>query len=116
MSTDAVAPAQELRITTEKKPDEILFVCTGRITSNTGELLKSTVRPLMADTKRVVINLAGVTYMDSSGIGALVSLWVTSKRSNCELKLTNLSDRIKDVLKVTNLATTLAGDQEYFGM
>lgn len=116
MTQDAATPAQVLRIDIRKEPEQIVFVCEGRITSETSPKLKSTVQPLIAQTKRIVIDLTGVNYVDSSGIGGLVSLWVSTRRANCDLKLVNLNDRIKDLLKITNLSNVLQGDQEYFGM
>ena len=113
MTTDAAAPAQDLKIDIRKAPDAIVFVCTGRITSSTSAQMQSTIRPLLPETKRVVVDLSNVNYIDSSGIGGLVSLWVSSKKADCDLKLLNLNDRIKDLLRITNLAGVLEGDQEY---
>jgi anti-sigma B factor antagonist len=116
MTQDAAAPAQELKIDIRKTPTEIVFLCSGRITSATSALLKATVQPLIPETKRIVVDLTEVNYIDSSGIGGLVSLWVSTKRSNCEFKLINLSERIKELLRITNLSKVLEGDQDYFGM
>ena len=116
MTTDAVAPAQDLKIEMRKESEQIVFLCTGRITSNTNSLLKSTIQPMISQAKRIVIDLTNVSFIDSSGIGGLVSLWVSAKRANCELKLVNLAERIKELLRVTNLSKVFEGDQEYFGM
>lgn len=116
MTQDAAAPAQELKIDIRKEPEQIVFLCAGRITSETSGQLKSTVQPLIPETKRIVVDLTEVNYIDSSGIGGLVSLWVSTKRANKELKLVNLSERIKELLRITNLSKVLEGDQDYFGM
>jgi anti-sigma B factor antagonist len=116
MTTDATAPAQELKIEIRKSPEEIVFLCTGRITSATSEQLKSAVRPLIPETKRIVVDLTSVNYIDSSGVGGLVSLWVSTKKAGCQLKLVNLSERIKELLRVTNLSKIFEGDMEYLGM
>jgi len=63
-----------------------------------------------------VLDLTDIKYIDSSGIGALVSLWVATRRAHCELKLINVSQGIKELLGITNLSRMLEGDQEYFGM
>jgi len=55
-----------------------------------------------------------VSYLDSSGLGTIVGLWVNAKKNNCDLKLIRLNDRIKELLRISNLGT-LEGDQEYFG-
>lgn len=116
MTQDATAPAQELKIEILKSPEEIVFVCTGRITAATSPQLKNAVHPLIPETKRIVVDLTGVNYIDSSGIGGLVSLWVSTKKAGCQLKLINLSERIKELLRVTNLAKVFEGDMEYLGM
>ena len=114
MTPESAAPAQELKLETEKKPDGVLVHCTGRIVSSTSPLLQSTVRPLIAESKRVALDLTNVSYLDSSGLGTIVGLWVNAKRNNCDLKLIRLNDRIKELLRLSNLGT-LEGDQDYFG-
>jgi anti-sigma B factor antagonist len=76
--------------------------------------LQNTVRPLIAENKRVVLDLTNVSYLDSSGLGSIVGLWVNAKKSHCDLKLIHLNDRIKELLHMSHLGT-LEGDQEYFG-
>jgi anti-sigma B factor antagonist len=116
MTMESAAPAPELRMETEKKgPTEVAVRCTGRIVSSTIPLLQSTVRPLIADNKVVVLDLTNVGYLDSSGLGAIVGLWTSGKRNKCDLKLIRLNDRIKELLRLSNLSSMLEGDQEYFG-
>jgi anti-sigma B factor antagonist len=114
MTSESAAPAQELKLETEKRTDAVVVRCEGRIVSSTSPLLQSTVRPLIAENKRVVLDLTGVSYLDSSGLGSIVGLWVNSKKNNCDLKLIRLNDRIKELLRISNLGT-LEGDQDYFG-
>ena len=114
MTSGSTAPAQELKLETERKPDAVVVRCAGRIVSSTSPHLQATVRPLIAENKRVVLDLTGVSYLDSSGLGSIVGLWVNSKKNHCDLKLIRLSDRIKELLRISNLST-LEGDQDYFG-
>jgi anti-anti-sigma factor len=116
MPQDAAAPTPELKLDTRSTATETTIVCTGRITSDTSPILQSTVRPLIPESKRIVLDLTGVKYIDSSGIGALVSLWVAARRAHCQLQLINVSQGIKELLGLTNLSRMLEGDQEYFGM
>jgi anti-sigma B factor antagonist len=115
MTPESAAPAQELKLETEKIPEAVLVHCTGRIVSSTSSLLQSTVRPLIAENKRVVLILTNVSYLDSSGLGTIVGLWVNAKKNNCDLKLIRLNERIKELLRLSNLGT-LEGDQDYFGL
>ena len=115
MTSESAGSAQELKLETEKKPEAVVVHCTGRIVSSTSPYLQDTVRPLIAENKRVALDLTNVNYLDSSGLGSIVGLWVNAKRKHCDLKLIRLNERIKELLRITNLGT-LEGDQSYFGM
>ncbi len=68
--------------------------------------LRDTVRALIAaDKKKIVLNLAQVDYIDSSGVGELVSSFTTVRNAGGELKLLNLTKKVSDVLQVTKLYT-----------
>jgi anti-sigma B factor antagonist len=68
--------------------------------------LRDTVRALIAaDKKKIVLNLAQVDYIDSSGVGELVSSFTTVRNAGGELKLLNLTKKVHDVLQVTKLYT-----------
>ena len=93
----------QLDMTTDRTPTESTVHCTGKITSDTAELLKKTVKPLLSQGTRVALDLANVSYMDSSGLGTVVGLYASAKAASCELKLVNLSGRLKDLLTITHL-------------
>jgi anti-sigma B factor antagonist len=115
MAMESAAPAQELKLETESKPNGVLIRCSGRITSSTSPYMRDTIRPIIAGNKLVVMDLTDVSFMDSSGLGSIVGLWVNAKKNHCEFKLVKLNERIKDLLRITQLAS-LEGDQDYFGM
>ena len=81
--------------------------CSGRITLGEGSvILRDTVRDLLSKgNKKIVLNLAEVNYIDSSGIGELVSAFTTVKNSGGELKLLNLTKRVHDLMQITKLYT-----------
>jgi len=62
-------------------------------------------RLIAAGKKNILLNLAGLTNMDSSGVGLLVSAYATVNREGGHLKLANLTSRVKDLLLVTKLYT-----------
>ncbi len=69
-------------------------------------LLRDTVRKLVADgKKKIILNLAGLDYIDSSGVGELVGAFTTVRNAGGELKLLNLTQKVHDVLHVTKLYT-----------
>jgi anti-sigma B factor antagonist len=68
--------------------------------------LRSAVRNLLGqDKKKIILNLAGVDYIDSSGVGELVGCFVAVRNAGGELKLLNLTQKVHDVLHVTKLYT-----------
>jgi anti-anti-sigma factor len=115
MALNGAVPSPELKLDVEKTPVETTVRCTGRITSNTTELLRGTVRPLIPDAKRIVMDLTHVGFLDSSGLGAIVGLWLTSKKAHCELKLANANQRIIDLFLMSNLASIFEGHDDYLG-
>jgi len=79
----------------------------GRITLGEGSsTLRDALRELVGkDQKKVLLNLGEVSYIDSSGIGELVSGFTTVTNSGGALKLLNLNKRVKDLLQITKLYT-----------
>jgi len=68
--------------------------------------LRDAVRALVAaGKKKIILNLAGVDYIDSSGVGELVGSFTTVRNAGGELKLLNLTQKVHDVLHVTKLYT-----------
>ena len=80
---------------------------SGRITLGEGSaMLREMVRDLMGKGQlKLVLNLGDVTYIDSSGIGELVSGFTTVKNHGGELKLLNLTKKVHDLLQITKLYT-----------
>jgi anti-sigma B factor antagonist len=80
---------------------------SGRITLGEGSvLLRDTVRDLIAKgQKKILLNLGDVSYIDSSGIGELVSAFTTVRNHGGELKLLNLTKKVHDLLQITKLYT-----------
>ncbi len=80
---------------------------SGRITlGDASALLRKTIRSLIEEGRmRILLNLGDVDYIDSAGIGELVSSYSAVKSRGGELKLLNLSRRVRDILQLTKLYT-----------
>jgi anti-sigma B factor antagonist len=80
---------------------------SGKITLGEGGVtLREEVRKLLADgSKKIVLNLGEVNYIDSSGLGELVSAYTAVKNAGGELKLLNLTSKVRDLLVITKLVT-----------
>ena len=88
--------------------DDITIVdLKGRITLGEGSAtVRDTVHDLLSKgQKRILLNLRDVNYIDSSGIGELVSAFTATKKQGGELKLLNLTKKIHDLLQITKLYT-----------
>src|SRR5438046_2432241 len=79
----------------------------GKITIGEGDvLLREEISKLLAENKKqLVLDLSGVSYMDSAGVGELVSVYTSVKNRGGELKLACLTKKIKDLLQITQLMT-----------
>jgi anti-sigma B factor antagonist len=80
---------------------------SGRITLGEGSaLLRTTIRELLEQQRlKVLVNLGDINYIDSSGIGELVSAYTTVKNRGGELKLLHLTKKVHDLLQITKLYT-----------
>jgi len=96
-----------VKLNTRQVGDVSVVDVAGRITLGEGS---SAVRDAMRDMvsksqKKILLNLGEVSYIDSSGIGELVSGFTTVTNSGGQLKLLNLTQRVGDLLQVTKLLT-----------
>jgi anti-anti-sigma factor len=86
-----------------------IVMCHGKLISDTGGELKNVVKPLIANGGKIVLDLAQVTHLDSSGLGTLVGLKASAiNQGYCILQLENMTPRILDLLRVTNLTQMFA--------
>ena len=96
-----------VKLNTRQVGDVSVVDVAGRITLGEGS---SALRDLMREMvgkgeKKILLNLGEVSYIDSSGIGELVSGFTTVTNSGGQLKLLNLNKRVKDLLQITKLYT-----------
>jgi len=96
---------------TKRTVDGILVIqCNGRIVfGEESALLRDEVKKAVTDgNKKIVLNLAEVNYIDSGGLGTLVSLHTTAHNGGATIRLANLTKRVGDLLQVTKLLTVFA--------
>jgi anti-sigma B factor antagonist len=94
-------------LTTRQVGDVTVIDAVGRITLGEGSsMLREDLRQMIGKgQKKILLNLADVSYIDSSGIGELVSGFTTVTNQGGELKLLNLTKRVHDLLQITKLYT-----------
>lgn len=97
----------QLNIQQRQAGDVTILDLSGKITIGEGSVqLRDSVRKLLEDgKKKVLLNLGDVSYVDSSGIGELVSSYTTTNNQGGQLKLLNLTKKIQDLLMITKLLT-----------
>jgi anti-anti-sigma factor len=108
-------PPPTLTLVTEKMPTETTVRCAGRITMENADQLRDTARKLISESKRLVLDFSDVSYLDSSGLGMIVGVYISAKKARCQLKLINLSPRVKEIFTLTRLDEALAGHEDYLG-
>jgi anti-sigma B factor antagonist len=90
----------------------VVVRCHGRLTAGVTDILHSQVHPLIAESKRVILDLTDLAIMDSMGLGAIIRLYVSAKSSGCSFEMINIGQRIRQLLGLTNLLSvfTVVGE------
>jgi anti-sigma B factor antagonist len=105
-----------MKISTRKVDGVTIVDCSGRITLGEGSVtLRETVTQLLGKgEKKILLNLGDVNYIDSSGIGELVSAFTTVRKQGGDLKLLNLTKKVHDLLLITKLYTVFDVKEDEF--
>ena len=102
---DASAPLLSLQ--TYIEGDATVVQCTGKLTAGLTGILRDEVKRLIPQSKKIILDLTNLTQMDSMGLGTILSLYVSAKASGSTLILVNLSQRIRDLFRITNVWSIL---------
>jgi len=96
-----------MKIETRTVGDITILDCSGKITLGEGTMaVRNTVRDILKNNgKKIILNLADVNYIDSSGIGELVSTYTTVTNSGGQFILLSLTKKIQELLQITKLLT-----------
>jgi len=104
MSTSPTpTPASTLQLHTYPWGEATVVECTGQLTLEHTDRLKAHVRSLIPNAKSVILDLKGIGRMDSAGLGALVALYISTKKANCDFLLANYNSSIRSLLGLSNL-------------
>jgi anti-sigma B factor antagonist len=96
-----------LTIASREVDGVVVLYLSGRITLGEGSVqLREAVRGLIGKgKKKILLNMGDVNYIDSSGLGELVSAYTTAKNQQAEVKLLKLTKKVHDLLQLTKLYT-----------
>ena len=103
MPEPATPPVRYLTLEIERNGDLTTVRCHGQLVSGLTETLYNRVRPLIPESKRIVLDLCHLSYMDSMGLGTLMSLYTSARTAGCEMQLLNIGKRVRELLGLTNL-------------
>ena len=96
-------PASQLTLVTSVEGDSAVVRCTGKLIAGGTAGLQSEVRGLIPGHKRIVLDLANLNYMDSSGLGSIIGLHTSAKTAGTRLELINMSERVISLFRMTNV-------------
>jgi len=95
-----------LKIETRQADGVTVMSCQGRIVfGEEAAMLRENLKRVLSSTRQVVLNLSGVSYIDSGGLGTLVGVYSSARAAGADIKLTGLGQRLRDVLQITKLVT-----------
>jgi len=96
-------PSTQLTLVTNTEGEVATVRCTGRLVAGVAGILQDQVRGLLPGSKRIVLDLTDLSYMDSSGLGTIIGLHTSAKSAGARLELNNLNPRVRELFKITNV-------------
>lgn len=112
-ANSAPIPTPRLTLRTYTQGDTTVVQCTGKLSAGVTDILYAEVKGLIPHAKRIVLDLTDLTYMDSSGLGTIIGLYVSAKAAGCDLSPINLSKRIRELFSITNVLSLFEACAEY---
>ena len=116
--------ARGLQLDFDERPEETIIQCSGKITADSAEMFQNEIRGNVIPesrgkgipvTTRIVLDLSKVTFVDSTGLGALLGVWTAAQRRGCDVELVNLSPRVEGLVSVTKLDQVFSKMKGLFG-
>ena len=99
----ATTPPPRLILKNVVLEDGTVVECSGLLTAAFAPELKAHVRGMLPHSKRIILDLSKVVFMDSSGLGTVVALYVSAKAARTELRVINLTKQIRELFQVTRV-------------
>ena len=102
------AAGSQLTLAVEHCVNGVVVHCSGKLVAGVNDRLYLEVSQLIPRSKRIVLDMADLTHMDSMGLGTLVRLYVSAKSKGCVLELENVGKSVRQLLGVTHLISVFA--------
>ncbi len=107
------APEKPLTFEIERDGDAAVVKCHGRLVAGTTQEFYEAIKHLLPQIKRLTVDLAELTYVDSMGLGTLVRAYTTARQHGCEFQLLHLGKQVRNLLKLTNLLSVFAHAEDH---
>ncbi|MBV8207741.1 MAG: STAS domain-containing protein [Acidobacteria bacterium] len=107
------APSVVFRMQIKRNGSAATCVCTGKLNREASAGFKAEVKELLPRCTSLVLDFTHVISMDSSGLGAVVALYVSAHAAKCEFRLVNFNQRIRELLGLTRLLSAFEACGEY---
>jgi anti-sigma B factor antagonist len=103
MPDPAIISTYGLNLHISALENAIVVKCRGTLTVETSDFLKREAKSRIPEKGRMVLDLSEVTRMDSSGLGAVVGLYLSARGRSCDFDVINLNKQIRDLFAISNL-------------
>lgn len=96
-------PLHNLKLYSYAFEDATVVQCSGRLTLEHAARLKTEVKGMIPSHKRIILDLAELVFMDSSGLGTIVGLYISARSAGCRIELVNMSKPIRELMGLSHL-------------
>ena len=108
-----MSEVSRLRVDIDRSGDTAVVRCGGKLVAGVTDFLYTEVSRLIPESRRIVLDLTELSYMDSMGLGTIIRLYVSAKAAGCELELINIGARIRQLLGMTNVLSVFTACGEH---
>lgn len=103
MGTSPVSTSHEFSLVSEIKDGTLILTCRGKLTEEVAKDFKAKVKEVIPTAKRIILDMGGVTHVDSSGLGAVVSVYASARTSGCQFQICSLTGSVQRMFGVTKV-------------
>jgi len=102
-TSPGAAPSRRFTLVSETKDGILILTCEGRLTAEVALEFKEKIKPLLKQGSRVILDMGAVTHVDSSGLGAVVSVYATARSAGCQFQICSLTGPVKRIFGLTKV-------------
>jgi anti-anti-sigma factor len=90
-------------LVSETKDGVLILTCEGRLMAEVAQQFKEKIKPLLTSGGRVILDMGAVTHVDSSGLGAVVSVYASARSIGCQFQICSLTGAVKRIFGLTKV-------------